>query len=599
MLTLSAGARKCAVLLLFLGSFTSAFAQSGDSSKTSILVPLERTFAEASGADWKHAMDQLQAFASGWRAAAGPATRQAQDVETALVAAQAALSRPAAGRAGPALADLAKALVAWREAAKAPGLDGGDAPFFGALAAGAAHGLDYVQDLRSAEAAAAMQIVEALWSIGEDAAHAADPAKYAAAEAGIDGSRAALEAQPPDLLRARTALTALVAALNGAPGAEKPASPSGKAPAPGIEDLVGRLQGVREALAHDDQRQAADLMQEFIAAWPVAEGTVKTRSEDAYRQTEEDMSAAAGLLMSGPEARARATTLVNGMIDRLGRLEQGGTVYTAWDAGLILLREGMEALLVLAALLAMLRKAGAPHGTGWIWSGAGVGILASCLLAVLLVFVVSAASAGNTRERMEGFVGLASVALMITVGAWLHRRSGLQSWNAFIKNRVGGALAAGSMWSLFSLACLAVLREGAESVVFYIGIAGSIPLASLLAGIGGALAVLVVVGFLIIRFSVRLPLRWFFLAATLLIYYLAFKIAGESLHALQVAGALSSHEETALPSVPALGMFRTWETFLPQAAVLLLVLSEMLITELKRIVGRGEAATARPAGSTN
>lgn len=261
---------------------------------------------------------------------------------------------------------------------------------------------------------------------------------------------------------------------------------------------------------------------------------------------------------------------------------------------MILLREGMEALLVLAALLAMLRKSQAPRGAAWVWSGAASGLLISCLLAVLLVFAVSQASAGGAREKLEGFVGLASVALMVTVGAWLHRRSSLQSWNAFIKGRVGGAVATGSMWSLFTLACLAVLREGAESVVFYIGIAGSIPIDRLLAGIGGALAILIITGFLIIRFSVRLPLRWLFLAATLLIYYLAFKIAGDSIHSLQVAGVLSSHEQAGFPSVPALGVFRTWETFLPQAAVLVLVLVEMLVTELRHGAA-GQSPSERPA----
>ena len=110
-----------------------------------------------------------------------------------------------------------------------------------------------------------------------------------------------------------------------------------------------------------------------------------------------------------------------------------------------------------------------------------------------------------------------------------------------MKKRVGGAIAAGSMWSLFLLSFLAVLREGAETVVFYIGIAPAIPLLSLVAGILGAFALLVIIGFLIIRFSVRLPLHYFFLVATVLIYYLAFKIAGQSIHSLQLVGILPTH----------------------------------------------------------
>jgi high-affinity iron transporter len=153
-----------------------------------------------------------------------------------------------------------------------------------------------------------------------------------------------------------------------------------------------------------------------------------------------------------------------------------------------------------------------------------------------------------------------------------------------MKNRVGGAIAAGSMWSLFLLSFLAVLREGAETVVFYIGIAPAISVVSLVTGIAGAFAVLAIIGFLIIRFSVRLPVHYFFLVATMLIYYLAFKIAGQSIHSLQLVGILPTHIATGLPAITILGMTSTWETFVPQMAILIVILVEVAITETQRVM---------------
>jgi len=79
--------------------------------------------------------------------------------------------------------------------------------------------------------------------------------------------------------------------------------------------------------------------------------------------------------------------------------------------------------------------------------------------------------------------------------------------------------------------------------------------------------------------------------ATILIYYLAFKIAGESIHSLQVAGIIPSHYVGALPAVGPLGMSQTWETFALQAVILVLVLAEVVTTEARRYSGRRKSAS--------
>jgi high-affinity iron transporter len=277
----------------------------------------------------------------------------------------------------------------------------------------------------------------------------------------------------------------------------------------------------------------------------------------------------------------------------LGQIEQlqVSAGYTAWDAGFILLREGMEALLVLAALLAMLKKTPAGNAPLWVWAGAGSGLLLSAGFALVLSLLISAAGAAATREVLEGGVGLASVILMMTVGAWLHRRANLKAWSGYMQNRAGRAIAAGGTWSLYALALLAVLREGAETVILLVGIESGIGPVQLFAGVGVALVLLVLIGFLVIRFSARLPLHYFFLVATILIYYLAFKIAGESIHSLQVAGVIPSHYADRLPAVGPLGMSQTWETFALQAIVLVLVLAEIVTTEARRSTGKRKNAS--------
>jgi high-affinity iron transporter len=447
-----------------------------------------------------------------------------------------------------------------------------------------------LQLLRSggaAAAAAALSQFEPHWSAVEDGIRAENPSIYARIEVAASRAEAALAATPPDRARAVQALEGLVQAVNDyaigrAPGAAARASG-------GISALVTLIRQVKEAIAVGDTRQAADLMQSFTDVWPLVEPEVKSRSARAYARVESEMTRATAFLLSDALSQPKSREPVDRILIELEGLSAAGS-YSVWDAGLILLREGMEALLIIAALLAALKKAGAGSGTGWVWAGAGAGLLGSVILAVILGFAISSAMAGSAREGLEGMVGIASVLLMLTVGAWLHSRSSLKAWNGFVKDRVGTAIAAGRMGALFTLALFAVLREGVEAVVFYIGIAPGIGAVPLVAGIAGALLLLAAVGFLVMRFSVKLPLHWVFLAATILIYYLAFKITGTSVRALQSAGILPAHFADGLPSAGFLGMSPSWEAFVPQVVVLALVLAEVVMTEARRLGSRNRRA---------
>ncbi|MGA2642196.1 MAG: FTR1 family protein [Spirochaetia bacterium] len=455
------------------------------------------------------------------------------------------------------------------------------------LAAMAAKSIDRLNALDVPGALGVFKSFEALWSPIEDSVRAGNPGLYARIEVAAARAEAAMEAAPPDTARAGQALSDLARAAEeyGRTAAGPPAARTGS-----VESLGTLLAQVRDSLATARFDQASDLMESFVGLWPIVETDVKSRSPAIYSRLEAEMTRVSSLILSGPGSRPAAMNVLEVMLGQIEQLRVSAG-YTAWDAGFILLREGMEALLVLAALLAMLKKTPAGNAPLWVWAGAGSGLLLSAGLALVLSLLISAAGAAATREVLEGAVGLASVILMMSVGAWLHRRANLKAWSGYMQSRAGRAIAAGGTWSLFALALFAVLREGAETVILLVGIESGIGPVQLFAGVGVALVLLVLIGFLVIRFSARLPLHYFFLVATILIYYLAFKIAGESIHSLQVAGIIPSHYAERLPAVGPLGMSQTWETFALQAIVLALVCAEIATTEARRSTGKRKNAS--------
>ena len=234
-------------------------------------------------------------------------------------------------------------------------------------------------------------------------------------------------------------------------------------------------------------------------------------------------------------------------------IAEAGNHYGIWDAAIILFREGFEALLVVAALLAFLQRSGNEDKRGWIWGGAGVGIAASLVVAVVAQVVLSRAVANVGRELIEGITGLVAAAMLLYMGYWLHSKASLANWQEYIRTQSTAALKRNSLIGLSVIAFLAVFREGAETVLFYVGIAPSIALHDLVLGLGLGLVSLAVLAVLMLGLGVRVPIRPFFLAATVLIYYLCFKFVGTSIHALQVSGWLPATPAPYLPSWEFLG----------------------------------------------
>lgn len=319
-----------------------------------------------------------------------------------------------------------------------------------------------------------------------------------------------------------------------------------------------------------DYKAASDKIKEFIKIWPSVEIDISTRNGSLYTKIESDMPIlVSDLLKSKVDVKAISSKLDTFRTEI--ELIQGSTEYTMWDSALILLREGLEALLIILALVSFLDKSGQKTMRKWIYLGALVGVLLSALAAILMSTIFNSAMVDTNRELMEGYVGLLAAAMMIGVGIWLHSKSSMSSWNRYISKQIGNAISSGSVFAMAAISFLSVFREGAETLVFYAGIAPKMETSKFVLGIVVALLILVIFALVLFKASGKISIHKFFAVATVLIYVLAFKIIGISLHTLQLRDTVSTTIVDGLPVVSIIGFYPTVETMMGQAVLLVLV----------------------------
>lgn len=264
-------------------------------------------------------------------------------------------------------------------------------------------------------------------------------------------------------------------------------------------------------------------------------------------------------------------------------IESGSASFTELmiQSLLILLREGIEALLVVAALVAYLRKAGAGDKVPLIWWGALAALGASVLTAMALTKLIQ--NSGAARETLEGVTMLVAAVLLSYVSAWLFARREMQQWQGYINDRLGQAIGKGSLWAVISVSFFAVYREGAETILFYQALIsdseGAIePIA---AGFGAAAVCLIAVYVLIFQLSVKLPLKQFFTGTAVLLYGLSVIFAGKAALELQVAGWIGNTHLDVVPTISWLGLFPSVEAVMAQVIMMLLPIVGWLLMRKK------------------
>ncbi len=315
----------------------------------------------------------------------------------------------------------------------------------------------------------------------------------------------------------------------------------------------------------------------YLEGFELAEASLDAIDPTLRQQVEQQMFGYRDLMRRGASADAvdtNAQAIDALLAESADKLEGEGLSPTAaaLSAFVILLREGLEALLVVAAIVALLVKAGRRDALVWIhlgWIGALVAGGLTWYAASALIEV-----SGATRELTEGVTALLAAAILLYVGIWLHGKRHAHAWQAFIDTRLRGALARGTLWALAGVSFLAVYREAFETVLFYQALwqqAGQSALGSIAVGFGSAVVALAALAWLILRYGARLPLGTFF-AVSVLLLALAVVFTGHGLRALQEAGTIAATPFGAF-DLPALGVYATRETLGAQLMVLAFVIA--------------------------
>lgn len=259
---------------------------------------------------------------------------------------------------------------------------------------------------------------------------------------------------------------------------------------------------------------------------------------------------------------------------------------SAGQAFLILIREGLEALLVVAAVIAYLVKSGNKRFARWIYLGVVAGLAGSGLVAVLFTFLFG--GSGPIQEIPEGVCALIATLMLLWTSNWMLNKSSVEAWNNYIRNKTEAAVAGaqskvesgqglglGMIASLAMLSFLAVFREGAETVIFYESIYSMSQDAHGMWVGGLAAAAVLIVIFLILRFtSVKIPIGPFFLVTSIVMAALVVIFAGGGIHALIEGDLIEGTYLSTVPTNDWIGLYPYVETITAQviAAIAVVVL---------------------------
>lgn len=239
---------------------------------------------------------------------------------------------------------------------------------------------------------------------------------------------------------------------------------------------------------------------------------------------------------------------------------------------LILLREGLEALLVVAAIYSVAVKTDKPA----LRHTVHIGWIGSLLLGGVTWFVASFMIdiSGASRELTEGYTALIAAAILFYMGFWMHSKTSAKEWSNFIQHKVRNAVSGGAYLGLGLVVFLAVYREAFETILFYQALwlqGGEQAQQSFIAGIASALLLLAILGVSVFKFALKLPLKTFFGSTALLMLVLAIVMAGKGIAALQEAGTLSVSQLN-LPTISWLGFYPNTQGVIVQSLLVLIAL---------------------------
>jgi len=384
--------------------------------------------------------------------------------------------------------------------------------------------------------------------------------------AGLDALTQTSEHALADRLDADTAksVTAYLRANPQALAANKPG---------GISVAKARLaESVAAARAGDRAGATKLALSAYLDGFEPIEPALATRDRPLFEKIESGMVAYRAKVAGGSvkDVQAAAQVLQQQLDDADKALAptENDAAATFVGALTILLREGLEALLVVVAMVAFLKKAERQDVLVYVHAGWVAALAAGGVTWAVATYLVGVS--GASRELTEGFSSLFAAVVLLGVGMWMHQKSVAGRWQVYLKEKMSAALSQRAAWFLFSLAFIAVYREVFETVLFYAALWTEGNGWPLLAGLAAGMVILGVLAAILLRTSAKLPIGKFFAASSLLVAVLAVVLAGKGIAGLQEAGWVHTSPVT-FPRIDILGIRPTLQTLLAQLTVLVVV----------------------------
>jgi high-affinity iron transporter len=348
-----------------------------------------------------------------------------------------------------------------------------------------------------------------------------------------------------------------------------------------------KIEETAQAYANGNRDEAQRLaIAAYLEGFELIESALNRLDPSLRTETEHEMMGLRTAIVEERPTKAvtEQVTKVRMLLDRADAVLSNGSLSpsTAFVSSLlILLREGLESILILSAIVAFVIKTGRRDALPYIHLGliGAVGLGAVTWGVARYTLSIS----GANREMTEGITALLAAVMLLYVGWWLHSRSNAQAWNRYVREQLSTALAKHTLWAMAGISFLVVYRELFEIILFYETLwsqAGAVGHSAVLWGIAAAACLLVLIGSLILRYSVRLPIGPFFTVASILLAVMAVIFVGNGIAALQAAGVLTV-TTVHFVSLPTLGIHPTVQSLVPQVLILAVIAGGVWSTRTK------------------
>jgi high-affinity iron transporter len=356
-----------------------------------------------------------------------------------------------------------------------------------------------------------------------------------------------------------------------------------------------RLNEALDAYRAGDRQRAEELaLSAYLDGFEPLEPILASRNSDLMAHIERAMGELrAAIIRAQPiPAVAERVAALDGLFDEAEAVlspDASSDTSTFVGAFTILLREGLEALLVIIAMIAFLRKADREDALPYVHGGWVAALLAGVLTWVAATYLIGIS--GASRELTEGFGSIIAAIVLLTVGIWMHGKSQADEWQRYIREKLGKALSRGSAWFLFGLSFLVVYREVFETILFYAALWTQGNGAIILAGIAAGVTSLGIIGWILLRYSRRLPIGKFFAYSSALVAVLTVVLAGKGIAALQEAGLIDVSPLEHFPRITMLGMFPSAQVVAAQLVALAAIVIGFWLNSRRAAARAGPEAT--------